>query len=302
MTTSTSSHDGPGRRPRAARAVAVALPLAALCLACHPQRDAIAAEPLEICDGRDDDGNGLVDDLDANGDGLCDCLAIGVLGYPGPRSSARIQAWMHTRAVPTEILADQVLTRELLAGLDVLVVQDVQDGVAAGSVGQPGTLHGIGRVFSDAEVQVLKGWVEGGGGLLTLTGYTNLAGELTNVNRLLAPFDVSYASTPLVSPTAELPVVHWDTAHPLAAGISRIGVDGGFPVVGAGVAVAWDPSPGAVDLGRALEAGRGRVFAWGDEWITFDVEWNDPSFQVERLWLNAMRWLTPPGRCQLSPR
>jgi hypothetical protein len=262
----------------------------------------VAEKAPERCDGLDNDANGIIDDLDPDGDGLCDCLHIGVLGYPGSYGQGDlIRDWLHGRAVPTAILAGEVLTPERLARLDVLLVQDVRDGVAQGTVGREGTGIGIGRVFSAAEVSALQNWVDGGGGLMTLAGFSTSAGETTNVNRLLAPFGLSYGSQQvLAGGGTPIPVTHWDGGHPIARGIAQIGVNNGYPVQGGGTLVAWEPSPGANDLGRALEFGRGHVFAWGDEWIEYDQEWtNYPTFQVKRLWLNALDWLTPAGYCHV---
>ncbi len=294
-----SDRDAPPPR-RAHAALALAVSLAAASLACGP-RDPVAIGH-EVCNGVDDDGNGIVDDLDANGDGLCDCLRIGVLGYPGQAGSGDvIRGWLHGRAVPTAILAGAALTPELLGGLDVLLVQDVQDGVATGTVGREGIGIGIGRTFSDAEVQALRAWVDAGGGLMALSGFTGNTGENTNVNRLLAPFGLSYGSQRiLVGQGTPVPVTHWNATHPLASGVAQVGVDGAYAVQGGGTLVAWEPAPGAYDLGRALESGRGHVFAWGDEWIEYDAEWtSQATSQVLRLWLDAFKWLTPAGVCQV---
>jgi len=46
--------------------------------------------------------------------------------------------------------------------------------------------------------------------------------------------------------------------------------------------------------------GMGHVFQWGDEWITYDSEWTaHPDYQVQLLWLNAIKWLTVQGTCQV---
>src|SRR6476661_8641828 len=37
----------------------------------------------EVCDGKDNDGNGVTDDVDAQGDGVCDCLNIATIGEIG---------------------------------------------------------------------------------------------------------------------------------------------------------------------------------------------------------------------------
>jgi hypothetical protein len=41
---------------------------------------------------------------------------------------------------------------------------------------------------------------------------------------------------------------------------------------------------------------------WGDEWITYDSEWDEgqhPEYDVERFWLNVLKWLTPKDECQV---
>lgn len=277
---------------RAALATAVAF------AACH-QLDPVAETAAGLCNGVDDDGNGIVDDLDVNGDGLCDCLRIGTSGYPnGPLD--QIRAWMGTRASRTVLLAGEVLTPELLARLDVLVVQDVRDGVDGGTAGEAGPGLGIGRAFSDAEVQAVRAWVEAGGGLMTLAGYSTAGAEVTNVNRLLAPFGLSYGTDRILAGASATPVTSWDVAHPIARGVAQVGVNGGFQVAG-GSLVASVASPGPYALGRATTFGRGHVFAWGDDAITYDAQWTDPGSQARRLWQNAFAWLTVAGYCQVQP-
>ena len=268
---------------------------------CGPGLDIVAVH-REVCDRVDNDRNGIIDDLDANGDGLCDCLRIGVLGYPGPRPREQLQGMMSTRAVTTAVLAGQAMTADLLSTLDVVIIQDVQDGQEASTAGQEGIGKGIGRVYSDAEVEAVQAWVADGGGVMALTGYTSTAAEVTNVNRLLAPFGVSYGTQVVLNAgtaTSSVPVTHWDRAHPLASGVTKVGVAGGHPVSGGGTLVAWEPNPGASDVARAVEWGRGHVFVWGDEWITYDAEWSNADYQDKRLWLNSLRWLAAAGYCQV---
>jgi len=68
---------------------------------------------------------------------------------------------------------------------------------------------------------------------------------------------------------------------------------------GTGVAVAHSEANSTVAL-QVLQAGEGRVVVWGDEWITYDSEWADvKDQQVELFWLNILKWLSPPGECQV---
>ena len=264
--------------------------------------DIVAVDgPVEVCDGADNDGNGVIDDVDTNGDGMCDCLRAGVLGYPGSHAQSQLEGLMHGRAVPTAILSGQELTAARLSALDVVIVQDVQDGQATGTVGQEGNGIGIGRPYSDAEIEALRAWVVGGGGLMVLSGYTANDTEVTNVNRLLAPFGMSYGAQVVLnaggSPSS-LPVTHWESSHPLASGVTRVGIATGHAVAG-GTLVAWEPTSGSYDVGRAAEWGRGHLFVWADEWITYDSDWSNAEYQDRRLWLNSFKWLAAAGYCQV---
>jgi hypothetical protein len=51
----------------------------------------------------------------------------------------------------------------------------------------------------------------------------------------------------------------------------------------------------------ADQADDGRVIVFGDEWVTYDSEWEDTEGQqVELLWLNMIKWMSPPEKCQVS--
>jgi hypothetical protein len=260
--------------------------------------DADAPATVEVCDGVDNDGNGIIDDVDLTGDGICDCLNIATLGYEGQWGQGDIfKNWLAGRTSNggAVSLGSKTLTAETLAPFQVLVVQDVRPGTP----GTEGKGQGIGRVYSDAEVEALESWVSQGGGVMTLLGYSD-ASEVENVNKLLAPFGLSYGSNSVlgVGDGTSKAITHWAT-HPIAEGVQKVGSDWGYPVSG-GTLIAWEPVEGEWDIGRVVEHGSGHVFAWGDEWITYNTEWQDrPDYQVERFWINSIKWLTVAGNCQV---
>ena len=240
----------------------------------------------EVCDGVDNDGNGIIDDVDVGNDGVCDCLRVATLGAPGKWGQGDVfKAWLDSRSVKGAVsLGAQVLDKALLDQYQVIVAQD---------------LSTVGRAYSDAEVAALKAWVEAGGGFLTLIGYGDPA-ERTNVNTLLAPFGTSYAAEQILQKPnggSTVPITGW-TPHPVTQGVNRVGVDNGYEVTGNGTPLATEQGKTML---KAQQVGRGHVLVWGDEWITYNSEWSQhPDYQVTLFWLNMIKWLTPEKECQVA--
>lgn len=238
----------------------------------------------EVCDGTDTNEDGIIDNVDADGDGICDCLLLATLGAPGEWGEGDVfDDWLDSRSDNGAAhLGDQELTAELLDGYQVVVIQDLR-----------------GREYSSAEVEVLEAWVAGGGGLMTLIGYGS-PDERTNVNQLLDPLGVSYGETQILAKDGSVtrPVTNW-FEHPTTEGVTRIGVDNGYPVLGAGTVIAEEDEH---VVARAVVHSEGRAFVWGDEWITYNSEWEGDAaadYQVERLWVSVIKWLTPVSECQV---
>jgi hypothetical protein len=256
------------------------------------------AATAEVCDGVDNDKDGVIDNVDVGKDGVCDCLKIATLGYRGKFGQGDVfDQWLNGKSDNGVVaLEAQELTAERLKPFQVLVIQDVREG----SSGGPGVGNGIRRKFSAAEVTVLENWVRQGGGFMTLIGYSDPS-EVLNVNTLLKPYNVNYGNTPILSAGGggTAPINGW-AAHPIADKVTKMGADNGYAVEGAGTVIAWEPTMGASDVARAVEVDKGHVFVWGDEWITYNSEWTTrPDYQVERFWLNTLKWLTPANQCQV---
>lgn len=238
----------------------------------------------EVCDGTDTNEDGVIDNLDRDGDGVCDCLRLATLGAPGEWGEGDVfEEWLESRSDNGAThLGDQEITVELLQGFQVVVAQDLR-----------------GRTYTQAEVDALNTWIEGGGGLMTLIGYGD-SSERTNINQLLEPTGLSYGEQGILSGGGgtTYPVTTWHE-HPTTDGVTAIGTDNGYPVLGEGTVIAEEA--GHV-VAQAVVRADGRVFVWGDEWITYNSEWsgdNADLYQVELFWLNVVKWLTPANECQV---
>ncbi|MGC4092816.1 MAG: hypothetical protein QM756_34015 [Polyangiaceae bacterium] len=248
----------------------------------------------EVCDGKDNDQNGIIDDVDVGNDGVCDCLNIATLGTIGPWSSGGdvFAAWLNARSPMGAVaLSDQVLTEDLLRPFQVIVSLHVGTMEIAGN-GKTVPAH---HAFSDAEVAVFKAWVENGGGTMSTIGYFgDEAREVVNVNKLLSPLGVGYSTTKL---DLNGFVTTWNP-HPVSMGITSINTNNGVEPDDRGTTVAIGNNQ-RLAL-KVNEVGKGKVVVWGDEWITYDSEWADlKNQQVELFWVNILKWLSPPNRCQV---
>jgi uncharacterized membrane protein len=259
--------------------------------------DAGAGTGVEVCDGVDNDGDGMTDDVDAQGDGVCDCLRIATIGQIGPWSDGGnvFRDWLDDRSSTAAVeLGDQRLTDDALRPFQVIVVLYV----GTSSLKHRGRTLDAQHAFSDEEIAAFERWVRGGGGMMTTIGYTeDEAAEVANVNRLLAPFGLGYSTTEL---GVHGYVTDWTHPHPLTDMIGNIYTENGVAAEGSsGTTLARDSGGRAVLT--AGEPERGHVIVWGDEWITYDSQWQAiEDQQVERLWLNMLKWMSPQNVCQVT--
>lgn len=190
--------------------------------------------------------------------------------------------------------------------------------------------------FSAAEAQALLQWVQNGGGLFVINGFGDALSIIYNFNTLVEPLGLVYYSpdcSPICGISgscscSQQPQWTQDAygvytlttfaASPITLGVTNLYISGYWPISG------YPTSPTGLSFPTALGSnyqvlatsgcsnckvakpplnimaagtvGRGRVIAYGDEWITFDQNWADPTYgsSVSALWNNAIKWL---GNC-----
>lgn len=232
------------------------------------------------CNGVDDDCNGKIDDVDVGKDGICDCLRIGIVGNPGSNPSANFQGWLTARGTSvqrTHTAATELFDAALVDQFDVLIFDQLP------------------RDYTSAEAEVLRVWVEAGGGFVSMTGYTDSAPDF-RANALLQPFGLSY------SPGLHSEPVTIFATHPVTVGLTSVTFLGGYLVADAGGAGGSSVVIGSISAGPvayAHERGKGRAVVWGDEWIEYDSEWQTLP-EIENLWVNLMSWLGPQDSCSVE--
>jgi hypothetical protein len=243
------------------------------------------------CDGIDNDNNGIIDDVDIGGDGVCDCLNIATIGWRGAYTSDIFAGWLGSRSPTGSVaLGDQILNDDLLRPYQVIVVLNVE---TRNTKGVSYSTH----AFSADESATLARWVQAGGGLMTTTGfYDGDSGAVLRINALLQAVGVAYEN--VLWPVSGY-ITRW-AAHPVTAGISKIyTLNGARPDEAFGLTpLGWD-AQGDLALG-VKSTGAGRIAMWADDWIIFDSQWQAVTDQqVELFWLNLLKWLSPPNQCQV---
>jgi hypothetical protein len=232
----------------------------------------------QTCDGLDDDCNGFIDDIDAGGDGICDCLAIALVGTSGSLAASQFQQWLIDRGTSADRIDPPLVDATVLDAYDVVILDQLT------------------REYTPAEAAAFDDWVSAGGGLMAMTGHTaNPVSAQQWPNGILGPMGLVYQGELLVTG----PVTDF-LPHPITMGLTSVTFTGGFEVFAtiAGQSDVVARFPGMIPIAQAQERGAGKVFVWGDEWIEYDSEWAALP-EITLLWTNIFAWLTPTSVCSL---
>lgn len=189
--------------------------------------------------------------------------------------------------------------------------------------------------FSQAELDALKAWVVAGGGVIVLTGYDYLSDELGPPNQILGALtDISLTATDTYGATqtgnAEFclgdsdPVTGWAPApDALGQNIRAVGAFHGRTIQpGANAVVDCQDATYGVCAAHE-DVGRGHVYVFTDEWVTYTSQWNpspepatycsldgstqggdfpavQAAYQVPQFWYNAIRYASQASGCPFS--
>lgn len=227
---------------------------------------------------------GIINDTpDASVDtGTCEKLNIGILGTSGKNASSNFQAWLVAAGTSVQRIQTgekDVLTAADLASFDVVILDKL--------------MHN----YTPAETSVFTSWVKAGGGVVSLTGYTDSPSIDFRANALLAPLSVGYTGGLVNGPVKQF------VSHPITQGLTSVTFAGGYLVKDLGgvettrTAIASIP---AGNVAYAVVADQGHAFVWGDEWIEFDSEWKTQP-EIEQLWTQIFEWVARKSHCKLSP-
>ncbi len=261
-------------------------------------------------------------------DAGCTCIRIASIGHEGiwgacgqgGDSTSALVSWLNTQstaAVDTYDTTKPTLTPTFLGQYDVIILQWLRDVSDAGSDGNLWQ-------FSADEVSALAAWVSAGGGLITLSGYDGDGAEVTPVNTLLSFTAFSYNMDGTSGSDwaggscwgGASGLTGWNTATPIGAHIKEVGVQFGRSIsvatdAGSSVTVDCPCSGNPNQCAVHQDIGKGHVFSFTDEWVTYTSQWagsspciastctNTPAtaFQVPQFWYNAISYAASAVQC-----
>ena len=236
----------------------------------------------EVCNDIDDNCDDQIDNVDVGKDGICDCLSIALLGNQGANPSAEFQSWLEAQGTevdrisinPAEVLDKATLNKYDIIVLDYLV-----------------------RSYTVEEQAAVQTWVEAGGGMMAMTGFTNAPFVADRPNSLFQPMGLTYNTS---KGFFSGPVTNF-APHEITKDLTSISFYGGLFVnivedgIGVNKVIMTLPQG---PVGVVQDRGVGRLFMFGDEWIEFDSEWKNIP-QIKQFWVQTLSFLGPKESCQV---
>ncbi|MFL5307836.1 MAG: hypothetical protein ACJ8F1_21635 [Polyangia bacterium] len=259
---------------------------------------------------------------------MCPPFKLAVIGKPGKWGAnpngdpdTALQDWLNSSSAGTaqadNFTTRPTLTADFLAQYSVIILASLADDSNTGPWWK----------FSADEIAAFHTWLDNGGGVITLAGYSGDPGETTPLNQLIGFSGVTYstdgtwgtcADNQTCSCTHSNTLSEWNRTDPvvanLATGVTFVGYQNGRSIIA--------PSDGhvAATVGGTSNAlvgklvGKGRVLAFGDEWITYTSQWtgagnpsaSDPNcagylpqdkYQMAQFWYNMIHWVQPAANC-----
>jgi hypothetical protein len=187
--------------------------------------------------------------------------------------------------------------------------------------------------YGDDDAAALRDWVKNdGGAVVAMSGYfSDTAVETQPLNKLLSGSDkwtgITYNGDNTFSSCLDnkcyctdssLSFGGWQTGYAdypaLTHDLKKVGVLYGRSIACTGSDCQIFAKDTSGNLGVAKKIGKGRIFAWGDEWVTYTSQWGltdrptdsqqdcsgytaKTSYNVAQFWYNAFRWLVPENTC-----
>jgi hypothetical protein len=261
------------------------------------------------------------------GDG-CTCapLNVAVLGKPGKWGAiangdpdTALQDWLNSSSAGTarvdNFTSRVTLTPDFLATYNVIILASLSDD---SNIGPWWT-------YSADEIAAFQAWIENGGGVIALTGYSS-NDEMAPDNQLIGFSGITYNNDAvwgtctdwaICNCTGSLTLSDWIRTDPvianLSTGVTLVGYQNGHSInAPADGHVAATMAGTNALVGKLV--GNGRVLAYGDEWITYTSQWTgagDPSatnpgcqgelpqdkYQIAQFWYNMIHWSQPAASC-----
>ncbi len=189
--------------------------------------------------------------------------------------------------------------------------------------------------YGDDDAAALRDWViNDGGAVVAMSGYfSDTAVETQPLNKLLSGSDKwtgityngddTFTSCPdnlCYCTDSSIPFGGWTTNYAdypaITHDLKKVGVFHGRSIACTGSDCQIFAKDTSGNVGVAKKIGKGRVLAWGDEWVTYTSQWGladtqwdtqhqqdcgdhtaKKSYNVAQFWYNAFRWLVPENTC-----